>query len=74
MENMKKTILFLIVAFTLPVYSDGFYGVHSPDGSSVWAVGNSGRVFYSYDGGVTWSTFTRGSGTLRSVYSYGPRV
>lgn len=73
---MKRaiTFLFVLVAMSTPAFSDGFYSVHSPNGFDVWAVGNSGLVFRSYDGGVTWSSFTQGSATLRSVYTYNSHV
>lgn len=73
---MKKTLMFLVAVtlFTVPALSTGFYSVHSPNGIDVWAVGNSGVVFHSFDGGITWTTFTRGSATLRSVYTLASNV
>jgi photosystem II stability/assembly factor-like uncharacterized protein len=68
---MKNALvcLFVVIAFTLPAFGDGFYSVHSPNGVEVWAVGNNGTVFHSFDGGVTWTTSTQGTATLRSVYT-----
>jgi photosystem II stability/assembly factor-like uncharacterized protein len=55
-------------------FGQGFYSVRSPNGTDVWAVGNGGNIFHSYDGGVTWTTKTQGSGALRSVFSVGTSV
>jgi len=66
--------LVAVTVFTVPVFSTGFHSVHSPNGIDVWAVGNGGVVFHSFDGGITWTTFTLGSATLRSVYTLGPDV
>ena len=66
--------LFVVIAFTFPAFGDGFYRVHSPNGVDVWAVGNGGAIFHSFDGGVTWTSTTQGAATLRAVYTMGPRV
>jgi photosystem II stability/assembly factor-like uncharacterized protein len=73
---IKKIALFLIMTFahSFPLFSDGFFSVHSPNGVDVWAVGNGGVVFHSFDGGVTWTTFTQGATTLRYVYTNGSMV
>jgi len=73
---MKKVLLVCViaVAFTVPLFADGFQSVHSPNGFDVWAVGNNGLVFRSFDAGVTWSTYTFGTETLRSVYTAGSQV
>lgn len=52
----------------------GFYGVHSPDGLKVWAVGDAGNVFYSTNSGASWASYTQGSQTLRSVWTMGNMV
>jgi len=67
-------IIFVVIALTLPAFGDGFYGVHSPNGVDVWAVGNNGTVFHSFDGGVTWTTSTQGSSALRSVFTFTSNV
>lgn len=73
---MKKSLLclFAIVVMTLPAFGDGFYGIHSPNGVDVWAVGNSGTIFHSFNGGVTWTSSTLGTATLRAVYAMPPNV
>jgi photosystem II stability/assembly factor-like uncharacterized protein len=73
---MKKVLLFLVgyVVSTIPTFANGFHSVHSPNGLDVWAVGNNGLVFHSVNGGVTWSSFSLGSTTLRSVYANGSRL
>ena len=73
---MKNALLCLVVCvvLALPAFGDGFYGVHSPNGVDVWAVGNNGTVFHSFDGGVTWSSMTQGTAALRAVYTMGSDV
>jgi len=73
---MSKLILVCIAvlsAFT-QMQADGFYSVHSADGIAVWAVGNSGSVFRSLDGGNTWTSLVQGTSTLRSVFAFGEAV
>jgi photosystem II stability/assembly factor-like uncharacterized protein len=65
-----KTYLYSVAGLLLLVaqtFGQGFYSVHSPNGTDVWAVGNGGTVFRSFDGGITWTTRTLGTATLRSV-------
>ncbi len=63
-------LLFLLLCCTIASgFAQGFYSVHSPNGIEVWAVGKSGNVFHSYDGGVTWSSDGKGTSTLRGVYT-----
>ena len=72
--NRALVCLVALLVVSLPAFGDGFYSLHSPNGVDVWAVGNAGTVFHSFDGGVTWSTSTEGSSTLRSVYTMGSNV
>jgi len=74
---MFKNLIFVFAltgVFAHTVLGDGFYSVHSPNGVDVWAVGNGGVVFHSFDGGANWTTFTRGSTPLRSVHTNGSTV
>jgi photosystem II stability/assembly factor-like uncharacterized protein len=73
---MSKALacLFLIIVSALQALGDGFYNVHSPNGVDVWAVGNAGLVFHSFDGGVTWSSSTQGATALRAVYAMNSNV
>lgn len=64
-------MLLLSVAFVcgaLLAHAQGFRSVHSADGFQVWAVGNNGLVFRSFDGGATWSQSFRGTSTLGKVF------
>ncbi len=55
-------------------FAEGFYGVHSPNGVDVWAVGKAGNVFHSFDGGVTWASDGKGTAALRGVYTLNSMV
>jgi photosystem II stability/assembly factor-like uncharacterized protein len=54
--------------------SAGFYGIHSPNGVDVWAVGEAGVVYHSLDGGEEWTTWSLGTETLLSVHTMLNRV
>lgn len=71
---MRTALLF--AAFFCPsiLLAQGLWSVHSPNGVDVWAVGNQGSIFRSFDGGVTWSSHQQGSSTLRSVFTLGTDV
>ncbi|MBI5474734.1 MAG: choice-of-anchor D domain-containing protein [Ignavibacteriae bacterium] len=73
---MKKILLACagVLCFVLQLHAQGFYSIHSPNGLDVWAVGASGNVFRSFDGGATWSQRVEGSSTLRSVFTLGTNV
>ncbi len=66
---MKKVVLMLlfVVLTAAAAFGRGFQRVYSQDGNDVWAVGDSGNVFRSFNGGATWGTYPLGSGLLRSV-------
>ena len=66
------TLLLLLPAINS--FADGFYSVYSKDGSNVWAVGNSGNLWKSADGGLTWSSNTLGSATYYAVFAVGSNV
>ena len=70
-------VLYGFVCLTLLVahsFGQGFHSVHSPNGVDVWAVGNGGTIFHSFDGGVTWTTRTQGTAPLRGVFVRGSAV
>lgn len=73
---MKITVLLFcsLLCFHGTTEAQGFSGVSSPDGVTVWAVGKSGSVFRSTDGGSTWSSYTQGSSTLRAVQTMGDNI
>ncbi len=72
--RLSVLTLFFFTSQALFAQSQGFYDVHSPDGNTVWATGNSGRVFRSVDGGATWAQFILGSNALRAVRALGATV
>ena len=49
--NRALVCLVALLVVSLPAFGDGFYSLHSPNGVDVWAVGNAGTVFHSFDGG-----------------------
>lgn len=52
----------------------GTYGLTSADGLDVWAVGDSGRFYRSFDGGSSWTFGNLGTKRLRAVAVRGFRV
>jgi photosystem II stability/assembly factor-like uncharacterized protein len=54
--------------------AQGFQAVHSPDGIDVWAVGDNGGIYRSFDRGLNWTSQTLGAQTLRGVVSRGFNV
>jgi photosystem II stability/assembly factor-like uncharacterized protein len=68
------SVLLAVICVVPFAYADGFLGVHSSNGLDVWAVGFSGNVFHSVDGGGTWSSLQQGTATLRGVYTSGNSV
>lgn len=71
----KPLLVCLALLFALmQATADGFYSVHTADGTTIWAVGNGGSLFRSLDGGNTWSQLVQGSSTLRSVFAIGSDV
>jgi len=47
--------------------AEGFQAVYSKNGSDVWAVGDAGVAWRSFDGGATWASQTLGTKTLHGV-------
>lgn len=68
------TLWFLMLIVAVPASAQGFYGVHSPDGSTVWAVGKTGAIWRSTNGGAAWQNFSQGTSTLRGVYTTGTTI
>lgn len=66
---MRRLTLYLALAFlSNPMaFGQGFFCVHSPNGIDVWAVGRSGNVFHSFDGGVTWGSYLQGTADFHGV-------
>ena len=63
-------ISLFVVAATLvatSVFAQGFHAVTSKDGTDVWAVGDAGQVYRSFDGGVTYTATILGAGALRGI-------
>jgi photosystem II stability/assembly factor-like uncharacterized protein len=52
-------------------WAQGFQSVYSPDGVDVWAVGDAGVCYRSFDSGTTFTNFSLGAGTLRGVFGRG---
>jgi len=69
-----KILKSFLLAFTISLvfsgigFADGFNSIYSTDGSSVWAVGNDGLIFYSNTGGATWGMRSQGTEDLNSVF------
>ncbi len=72
---MKTASVFvwLVCAVQFAV-AQGFYRVHSPNGSDVWAVGKQGAIWHSLDGGLTWSAVQQGTQSFRGVTTRGTLV
>jgi photosystem II stability/assembly factor-like uncharacterized protein len=56
------------------VSAQGFRAVFSRDGLDVWAVGDSGRIYRSFDSGTNYVPFTLGDRTLRDIVARGLTV
>lgn len=71
-RTMVSSVALAAALLSAPVIrADGFHSVHSSNGTDVWAVGNGGAVFRSFDGGTTWGRYDLDTVTLRSVVSAG---
>jgi photosystem II stability/assembly factor-like uncharacterized protein len=64
-------VAFLAAGASPALAQNGFYAVFSRDGTDVWAVGGSGTLYRSFDGGLTWTTRTVGTDTHRGITAYG---
>jgi photosystem II stability/assembly factor-like uncharacterized protein len=67
--------LVLVLAFGAPftasAQGNGFHAVYSRDGLDVWAVGEAGACYRSFDGGASWTSFSVGTARLRGVAAQG---
>lgn len=63
-------ICLLLFLFNSNVYSNGFNSVTSPDGIHVIAAGNSGKIYRSVDGGLSYSQYSAGAENLNCVTSF----
>lgn len=66
--------LLLAVIVPAAASAQGFHGIHSRDGTDVWAVGDGGVVYRSVDGGLQWTASSLGTKTLRAVGAVDQRV
>jgi photosystem II stability/assembly factor-like uncharacterized protein len=66
--------LLLSLFFTSQNFSQGFNAVYSKDGSDVIAVGQSGSVFSSMNGGNSWGSYTLGTSNFNAVQSMGAYI
>lgn len=75
--NVPCLLLALIVTCALAAptavlaQENGFNAVYSRDGIDVWAVGQAGFCYRSLDGGVSWTSTTVGTKTLRGAAARG---
>ncbi len=75
----RPTAALLALCLLLPIVAtsaaaQGFHATHSKDGTDAWAVGDSGRVLRTLDGGVNWAASTVGTSALRAVVHRGLTV
>jgi photosystem II stability/assembly factor-like uncharacterized protein len=71
---LRFLLLFSLAALDLGVVAaraQGTNALASRDGMDVWAVGDSGRYYRSFDGGASWSFGNLGSRPLRGVVTRG---
>src|SRR5438477_2287957 len=68
----KKLLLILtaVLLYAANTYSQGFNSVYSKDGVSVFAVGNNGNVFRSFDGGLNYIYTPVGAVNLNGVANF----
>jgi len=78
---MKKfgialALLCLIIcsSFSKEILAQGFNSITTPDGSNVVAVGDSGKIYRSVNGGILWSNTTFGASNYYGITSYGSDV
>lgn len=73
---MKNLLLLCagVVVLSGSLFGQGFHSVVSANGTEVWAVGNNGNVWRSFDGGVTWGSYPQGSHHLRGIHVRGASI
>lgn len=77
MKQKLRSSIILLFVFLLnsnSIFSLGFNSVHTPDGVNIIAVGNSGLIYRSHNGGNSWSSYTISSANFNSVYSLNNNV
>ena len=73
-SSVSFCILFLFL-YTNNINAQGFNSITTPDGTNIVAVGNSGKIYRSASGGVTYTSSTvSGAPNLSSVTSFGNDV
>ena len=73
-SSVSFCILFLFL-YTSIMNAQGFNSITTPDGTNITAVGNSGKLYRSASGGVTYTSATvSGAPNLYSVTSFGNDV
>lgn len=79
--KMKRFAISLAIAVALlcsfsfeEAHAQGFNSVTTPDGVNLIAVGNSGKLYRSANGGTTWTSIPNGSVNMNSVSSFGNDV
>ncbi len=71
---MKKLFLLIFLAVTSSLYAAGFNAVLSTDGNFVIAVGNTGNLFRSSNGGATWGRYTIAAYNFTCLGSFGSNI
>lgn len=72
---MKKlTLLCLLLIAGQTLFAAGHNSVFSPNGTLVFAVGNTGNYFYSTNGGQSFTTAPQGSTNFNCVHGSGTRI
>ena len=72
MRNFFLLIISLSISIT--AFGQGFNSVTSPDGINAIAVGNSGLIYRSFNGGITWVNTSTGAVNFYCVTSFGNDV
>lgn len=62
------------LAWAATASAQGFHAVTTKDGTDVWAVGDAGQIWRSFDGGATYTATTLGASALRGVAHQGLTV
>ena len=65
-------LVLLLAAFAAPAHAQGFHALYSRDGIDVWAVGDAGAVWRSFDSGTKWTARpSLGTKPLRGIAARG---
>ncbi len=64
-----------IISISVSAFAQGFNSITTPDGTNLVAVGNSGKLYRSVNGGSSWFSYTiAGNPNLYGVTSFGNDV